>query len=241
MVRHRRRRPDHRRDQFRRRARGFERCRIQEPDADRYRLRLDPADQRAVLAEHHQLHLGHLFLCQWPVAHRQVDRPRHLVFRRRRLCARQIAGGGSLRSGDTLWRQGRRHGLSPDQHDGSVVFPAAGAGFEGQGDRLRQCRRRPAQLDQGRERFQHHARPDHRPAGRHHHGSQRARRRGNAGHVPGRAVLLGPRRSLAGMEQALLRQVRQDAEFRAGRRIFGSHELSEGGAGREDRRCRLPS
>src|SRR6266545_6047674 len=41
----------------------------------------------------------------------------------------------------------------------------------------------------------------------------------------------GPRRFVPPVEQALLRQVRQDAEFCAGRRLFGCDELSEGGAG----------
>ena len=52
-----------------------------------------------------------------------------------------IAGLGGFRSGDAIGRQDRRNGLSSNQHDRSVVFPAAGAGLESQGDRLCQCRR----------------------------------------------------------------------------------------------------
>jgi len=70
------------------------------------------------------------------------------------------------------------------QHNRSVVVPAAGASLESQSDRLCECRRRPPQLDQGREGFQHHARPNDRAAGGYHHRDSCAWRHCNSRNNP---------------------------------------------------------
>ena len=120
-------------------------------------------------------------------------------------------------------------------------LPAAGAEFQGQGDRACQCRRRHHQRGQAGHRVRHPAeRPDHGgvPAVR----QRRARHgiEGRAGPATAGSVLLGHGRRHPRVRKTLCgaaRHERQDAERQPGRRLCLHARLSQRGGGDRQRPC----
>ena len=119
------------------------------------RPRLDPPHQRGLRSLYRALCVRHLRAGQRDRARRGQAGPRHLVLPHRRLRLRAGSGKGHHQCGAEVRRQGAGQRQASAQHVGFLVVPAAGAGFEGQGDRARQCRRRHHQRDQAGGRIRH--------------------------------------------------------------------------------------
>ena len=114
-------------------------------DRDLQRSRLDPAQQRGLRPLHGPLCVRHLRPGQCDRPCRRQAGPRQLVLPDRRLCLRPGSRKGHHQRGAEVRRQGAGRRAASAQHVGFLLLPAAGAGFEGQGDRAGQCRRRHRQ------------------------------------------------------------------------------------------------
>ena len=117
---------------------------------------LDPPLQRGVRSLHRALCVRHLRTGQRDRARGRQAGPRHLVLPHRRLRVRAGPRKGHHQCGAEDRRQGARQRPASAQHFGFLVVPAAGAGFESQGHRPRQRRRRHRQCDQAGRRIRHH-------------------------------------------------------------------------------------
>ncbi len=96
------------------------------------------------------------------------------------------------------------------QHVGFLLLPAAGAGFESQGDRAGQCRRRHRQRHQagGRVRIDE-GRPESRAAARLRHRYRQHRSGNRAGPAAFGSLLLGPQRRHPRVFQALQERIKR--------------------------------
>ena len=118
-----------------------------------------------------------------------------------------------------------------------LVLSAAGAGFQGKGDRAGECRRRHHQRDQAGRRIRHHeVRPEDVAAAGLRHRYRQRRPRDRAGPAARRSVLLGPQRRYPGVLEALHGAHQAAADLGAGRRLFVGAALSAGGEGRRHHR-----
>ncbi|CAN0617365.1 protein of unknown function [Burkholderia multivorans] len=189
------------------------------------------ADQRAVHAVHGALRIRHDGARE---GHRlgggEAGR-QDVVLPDRRLCVRQGAREEHVGRREGERRPGARLRAASAVRVGLLVIPAAGAGVEGADPRPRERGRRHDQRDQGGEGIRHHEDDEAGGAADVHQRRAQPRTRHDAGPRADRQLVLEPRRRVAPVGAALLRQDAEDAVEPAGGRLFVGNDLPEGGAG----------
>ena len=120
------------------------------------------SDRQGLFAQHHSMGQRRLGDRQHDRGGDDGARRQGMVLRHGQLRARPGHRGRGHQLHRKARRQGAGLGQASAQHRGFRVAPAAGAEFQGQGDRPCQCRRRHHQRGQAGRRVRHPARrPDH--------------------------------------------------------------------------------